>query len=187
VCGDKLDNNCDGTVDGAMAKCADATRKCVNQKCVQCAAATDCAAQACQTASCTSDACAYRDEGPTTSRSQYDGQLVAADDPNLPAVYYVWAGTKFQVARDTDVDTWYGGWVNVRKVPASAVNGLMSTPSDKTMFRTADSAIVYRMQGGTKRHITSDAAVNGPCGGFASVGIVPPGSISGIPDGAALP
>ena len=129
-----------------------------------------------------------------TPTAQYEGRLLRADSKG--PVYLIHSGFKRWVSTEDILNTQYGGWIKVGAVSAAVLSqfprgtDITSTgPSNATpgfegsLFRADGHGPVFRIEGGRKRWITSEDALNSLYGGWSKVTDVAADFLSSFPPG----
>ena len=133
-------------------------------------------------------------KAPTTA---YEGKLLRAEGQG--AVYLIQSGLKHWVSTEDILTARYGGWNNVTDVPAAVLNlfpkggDITTAQGTKTLsqyegqlFRADGKGPVYLIDGGRKRWISSEAALNQLYGGWSQVTDVTADFLSQFPLGADI-
>ena len=111
-----------------------------------------------------------------------DGTVVRERD--AAQVYVVHGGAQFPIPDPDVLHRLYGGWANVRVPNNGTLANYGSVPSGGTVLREDSFGEVYEIDAEGLRHwITSPDVLFRDYGGWAVVGVVPNGSISGLVEG----
>jgi hypothetical protein len=101
-------------------------------------------------------------------------------------VYVVYGGAKFWIPDPATLFRLFPtGWSVVQMVPDGALSGLGAAPSDGSILREEHSAYVYLIEAGTKRHISTPAALR-RYGGWPMVHVVPDFGLDKLPIGQPI-
>jgi hypothetical protein len=101
-------------------------------------------------------------------------------------VYYIYGGAKFWIKSPDILFAHYGGWDAVQWRDNSELDTLPLLPQEGTLLiQYGSDPKVYRIEGGTKRWVTTPAVLE-RYGGWAKVGNVPEGSLRDILDGPPI-
>jgi hypothetical protein len=106
-----------------------------------------------------------------------DGTL--ARESSDPKVYVVFGGAKFWVPDPDTLFRLYGGWDHVHVVADGTLAPVGGTPSTGTLLKEETASDLWRIENGKRRNITVAELI--AYGGWALLGIVPDGSLAGIP------
>jgi len=99
-------------------------------------------------------------------------------------VYVIHGGAKFWIPSPAVLDQ-YGGWNAVQIVADGTLAAIPAIPRDRTVLRERSSAPVYVMRRGRRCWIPNPTILE-RFGGWAAVRLVPDGTLSSIPEGAAI-
>jgi endonuclease/exonuclease/phosphatase family metal-dependent hydrolase len=113
----------------------------------------------------------------------HDGSVLR-EAPN-PAVYVVLGGAKFWVPNPETLIRLYGGWPNVKVVPATSLDKVPTIPCNGTILREENSAYVWLIEDGKRRHITTPGVLV-RYGGWDVVRIVPNNATTNFALGAPV-
>jgi hypothetical protein len=102
-----------------------------------------------------------------------------------PEVYVVAGGAKFQIPDPPTLFRLYGGWEVVRIVPDQALAQLAAVPREGTLIREENDPRVWRIEGQTKRHITTPEVL-ARYGGWLMVRVLPDRALARLPPGAPI-
>lgn len=103
-----------------------------------------------------------------------------------PKVYAIYGGAKFWIPDAATLFRLFpAGWALVQAVADGTLAGLGTVPSDGSILREEHSAYVYLIETGTKRHITTPAALR-RYGSWSSVRIVPDFALEPLPLGQPI-
>jgi hypothetical protein len=113
-----------------------------------------------------------------------DGSVLReASDAN---VYVIYGGAKFSIPDPATLFRLFPtGWSVVQTVADGSLGALSGVPNDGSILREEHSAYVWLIEAGTKRHITTFAALR-RYGGWPMVRVIPDYGLAQIPAGAPI-
>lgn len=103
-----------------------------------------------------------------------------------PSVYVIYGGAKFSIADPATLFRLFPtGWAVVQVVPDGTLAALGAVPADGTVMREENSAYVWLIEAGTKRHITTPDVLR-RYGGWSVVRTVPTFGLDKLPAGQPI-
>jgi hypothetical protein len=101
-------------------------------------------------------------------------------------VYVVYGGKGFHIPTPEVFNALGLDWGSVRTIPDGSLGGLRNIPRDGTLLKEQSTAAVYVMRGGQLRGIPSAEEFEARGFVWELIGVVPDGSLDGIPVGPNL-
>jgi hypothetical protein len=92
-------------------------------------------------------------------------------------VFVIYGGAKFFIPNPEVLQRLYGGWGAVVVVDDNVLNDIPTTPRDGTILKEENDPVVWRIENGIRRHITTPQVLE-RFGGWSVVRQVPDGSMS---------
>ncbi|KAA2241439.1 hypothetical protein F0L74_16190 [Chitinophaga agrisoli] len=112
-----------------------------------------------------------------------DGSVVR--EQSAPDVNVIFGNRKFWIPSPAILETFYGGWSNVRVLPDGKLSSLDPLPVEGTVLQEHNRPEVYVISAKRKCHVTSPDVL-ARYGGWAMVRKVPDGSLNTIPTGSPV-
>ncbi|WP_257456483.1 hypothetical protein [Archangium lipolyticum] len=98
---------------------------------------------------------------------------------NTAAVYVIFGNARFWVPTEADV-FYYGGWIEVRDVPAGSMSSMKTKPDCGTRLRERSSGVIYIFNAAGQKSVIQNPADYD----WANLRVVPDGTLAAYPDGS---